>query len=131
MTIGKGLTCDVGVFIPLHSVEVVESAEAAGWGEAEAVEDHRLSLVWFGDATEGDSPFGAIAMWAGAEHHVTTFQVRQLFDDGSRRVSQAGTAHPARQCLPERHRPGSRPGCGPSRGLPGDARSDGWRVRLS
>jgi hypothetical protein len=62
VTIGKGLTCDFRVLIPLHSVEVVESAEAAGWGEAEAVEDDGLSLVGFGDTAESDLPFGAAAM---------------------------------------------------------------------
>jgi hypothetical protein len=55
------------VFISLHLVQVIETAEAAGRGEAETMWEHGLGFVGFGDAAEGDLPWWAAARRAGVE----------------------------------------------------------------
>jgi hypothetical protein len=70
-------------------VEVVESAEAAGEGEAEAVEEDALGVVRFRDAAEADSAFGAAMHGAGGQHHVAAFDLGQFLQHGAGRVAQS------------------------------------------
>src|SRR5580692_7626664 len=71
-------------------------AHAFGQDNAEAVEEGGLSVIGLGDATQADS-----AMGRGRQHDIVRLNARELFENGARRVSEAGTLLPHLQALPQ------------------------------
>jgi hypothetical protein len=71
-------------------------AHALGQDDAEAVEQRRLSRIGLGYASQAD-----LAMRRGRQHDVVRLDPRQLFENGTRRVSKAGALLPHLQAFPQ------------------------------
>lgn len=96
---------------------VFGEAHAFGQEDAEAVEESGLCGVGLSDAAQAD-----LSMGGDRQDHVMRLDPRELFEDRTRRISEACSLLPHLEGLPQHE---GKKADEPERGRRADARSDG------
>ena len=89
---------------PTVAVKSVAKARLASTIEVDAakrrLEQHSLRFVGFGHASQGDPLLCRAWLSTRSQRHVAALDSGEIFYQGSRRIAQAGVAHPTAQRFP-------------------------------